>query len=701
MNQLEGRKTAVAYVRVSSDEQAEGLSIESQEEEIREWCGRKDFDLAATFRDEGESAYTDDIAKRPGFRKLVDQLPALMPTVVVVFSLDRWARSLVVASESFRRMSALGIGFASVIESEFDLSNPASGFMLNMLASFAQYGSAMTAQHVRRVADLKFERGVHRGAVPFGYWADPQSTRAESRPPIPDEPEFSAVVELFQRALTGAYSCRDLASWLSRPGFKTRNRKKSVIEELENEGGKPRKFTSDSVQGILTNPFYAGFVVRQRRSKNGTPTSREVREGAHRPAVPPENFNRVQSILRARYKAPRSASNKLRPYLAKGLLRCMTCGEKAWCQHIKGWDYYRESSPFRGIACSRAGRYWPAPSIDHQIETLVKPMELPLSWQQRALELANAENSLIDLRSERLSLEARRRRVIELYKEGTIDRAEFDCEVQVINNRLRTTAPADGSLIELSIADFERFGENWDLATPEEKHQMLRCIFESMYVEFRAGQVVEVVPKPGFRWVLEGAEITKPPGSLPGDTSLVIGDPDGALDLMLRNMIRPLVVVRASSGQPGQEPDTRKVLVPLDTAAYSSHALPEAQRLAKALGASIVLCHVIAPVGPYLDPANAPPGVRRIIEELMEKAHSFLSGIARQLEREGATVETIVTMGEPPQQIVRVAERSQAGVIAMATRGTRNLSRIMGSVAYGVLQFSHLPSLLVRPTDTS
>ena len=32
-------------------------------------------------------------------------------------------------------------------------------------------------------------------------------------------------------------------------------------------------------------------------------------------------------------------------------------------------------------------------------------MELPVSWQQRALELANAENNLIDLKNERLSSE--------------------------------------------------------------------------------------------------------------------------------------------------------------------------------------------------------------------------------------------------------------------------------------------------------
>ena len=526
MNQPGERKRAVGYVRVSSAEQALGLSLESQEQKIREWCDFKGYELIEMFREE-QSAYTDNIAKRPAFRSLLERLPELRADVVVVFSLDRWARSLVVATQSFSRMAELGIDLASVTESQFDLSNPASRFMLNNFGSFAQYWSDVTAQHVRRVSDLKYDRGIHRGSIPFGYRADPASSRGDPRPPMPDELEFPIVVELFQRALTGAYSCRELASWLNRSGFSTRNRKKSVLDETRGEGAKPRKFTDDSVQGILTNPFYAGFVVRQRRTRTGTPKAQERRQGGHRPAVPPEEFNRVQSILRARFKAPRSNSEKLRPYLAKGLLRCVTCGETAWSEHIKKRDYYRESSARRGMGCTNAGRYWPAPAIDEQIETLVRPVELPLSWQQRALELANAENNILDLKNERLSLEARRRRVVELYKEGAIDRAEFERDIQLVENRLRVTAPAEVSVIELSIADFERFGENWQLATPEEKHQMLRCMFESLYVEFRTGQIVEVAPKPGFRWVLEAAETTRPPGPVPDDPSLVIGDPEG------------------------------------------------------------------------------------------------------------------------------------------------------------------------------
>jgi hypothetical protein len=56
---------------------------------------------------------------------------------------------------------------------------------------------------------------------------------------------------------------------------------------------------------------------------------------------------------------------------------------------------------------------------------------------------------------------------------------------------------------------------------------MLSCMFESHYLEFRTSQIIEVVPKPGFRWVLEGTGITEPPSNQPGDSSLVIGDPKG------------------------------------------------------------------------------------------------------------------------------------------------------------------------------
>jgi DNA invertase Pin-like site-specific DNA recombinase len=184
MNQPEDRKTAAAYTRVSSEEQVEGLSLESQEQRIRDWCASKGFDVVAWFSDEGESAFNDEISMRPQFAKMMARLPLIRPDIIIVSSMDRWARSVVVSSQTFRMLTDLRIGFASVSESMFDFSNPSSRLMLGILASFAEYYSASISQHIKRVLDQKFERGVHRGSIPFGYRPDPASTRADPKPPL-------------------------------------------------------------------------------------------------------------------------------------------------------------------------------------------------------------------------------------------------------------------------------------------------------------------------------------------------------------------------------------------------------------------------------------------------------------------------------------------------------------------------------------
>jgi site-specific DNA recombinase len=517
-------KTAIAFVRVSSDDQAKGLSLSSQEQKIGDWCAARGYQIVETIRAEGESAYTDDIRKRPQFSRLLERLKVLRPDVVVVYSMDRWARSLVVSSSTIRMLRDWGVRFASVTDPEFDFSSPASDLQFNIFASISQFSSDMTAQHVRRVNDLKFEKGIHRGPPPFGYIADPLSTRGDPRPPIPEEREFPVVQELFRRMLSGRETYRSVANWLNRQGFVTRNRMKSAVDG-EAGSTSPRKFTEESIRSIVKNPFYAGLVVKQSRSRRGGPKIEPiVKPGLHVPAVTPEDFNRVQSIVRAHYRAPRTVSPKFRPYLGKGLVYCIHCGQKAWCHTIKGLGYYQESSASRGLTCDAAGKYWPAPKLDDQIEHVVRPVALPADWRERAVELANAENNVIDLRSERLSLERRRRRILEDYWDDQIDRQERDRRIGEIDNRLKTIAPMENvQFVEITVADFESIQSFWDGALPEERAGLFGRLAEKLYVDFETGQVLEIVPRSGFRYVLEAAQIVKPPGG----SALTIGDPEG------------------------------------------------------------------------------------------------------------------------------------------------------------------------------
>jgi hypothetical protein len=179
------------------------------------------------------------------------------------------------------------------------------------------------------------------------------------------------------------------------------------------------------------------------------------------------------------------------------------------------------------MLCTDAGVYWPAKAIDRQIEDIVVRVELAEQWQERCLEIASEASNLVEMRNERGDLERRRQRYTHLFKEGLIQRDELDREIARIENRLLTLAPAEVTEVELALEDFSRFRENWSLATPEEKHDIVSSMVEKVYVDMEAGNLVEIVPKPGFKSVLEGLGITKPSETSLDDFPLVIGDPDG------------------------------------------------------------------------------------------------------------------------------------------------------------------------------
>ena len=56
---------AAIYVRVSSKEQVEGYSLEAQLRACREFCAARGYTVVAEYADEGRSAHTDNLSKRP------------------------------------------------------------------------------------------------------------------------------------------------------------------------------------------------------------------------------------------------------------------------------------------------------------------------------------------------------------------------------------------------------------------------------------------------------------------------------------------------------------------------------------------------------------------------------------------------------------------------------------------------------------
>jgi DNA invertase Pin-like site-specific DNA recombinase len=129
--------------RLSSEEQVEGYSLDAQQRAGLAHCAAHGWAVAGEYRDEGRSARTDDIAKRPAFRQLIEDAEAGLLDVVVVHKPDRFARNLRVTLETLERLDRAGVGFVSISES-MDFTTPIGKVILATLAAFAQYYSDNT-----------------------------------------------------------------------------------------------------------------------------------------------------------------------------------------------------------------------------------------------------------------------------------------------------------------------------------------------------------------------------------------------------------------------------------------------------------------------------------------------------------------------------------------------------------------------------
>ena len=77
------------YVRVSSEEQVSGYSLDAQRRAIEGFCAARGWDEITWYEDAGRSAYADDRAKRPAFARLLGDAEAGAFDVVLVHKGDR------------------------------------------------------------------------------------------------------------------------------------------------------------------------------------------------------------------------------------------------------------------------------------------------------------------------------------------------------------------------------------------------------------------------------------------------------------------------------------------------------------------------------------------------------------------------------------------------------------------------------------
>ena len=145
----------------------------------------------------------------------------------------------------------------------------------------------------------------------------------------------------------------------------------------------------------------------------------------------------------------------------------------------------------------------------------------------------------------------------------------------------------------------------------------------------------------------------------------------------------------------------KRIVCATDFSDASEAAIVEAQQLAAALGAEIVLLHVTSEA-PLWSETVYTPAVRRVFEGQRAWAAAGLDARIVALAGAGVPARARVETGVAWEEILRVARDEQADLIVIGTHGRTGLNRLLlGSVAERVLREAWCPVLTVRPPETA
>jgi manganese transport protein len=134
------------------------------------------------------------------------------------------------------------------------------------------------------------------------------------------------------------------------------------------------------------------------------------------------------------------------------------------------------------------------------------------------------------------------------------------------------------------------------------------------------------------------------------------------------------------------------ILIPLENSATDQVILDHIKPLVTLTGAKLLLLHV------------ADGWVARNFNQLklaeseeMKSDREYLANVAGQLRGDGFSVETMLALGDPPAEIIKVAEGEHCDLIAMGSHGHRLLGDLFhGSTITQVRHKTLIPILLVR-----
>lgn len=501
------------YARVSTDEQRDGQTIDSQIAELDRFARDKGWQITGLYKDDG---WSGTILDRPELDRLRDDGSKGLFNVALVNDVDRLARDV----------SHLGIVKRDLLRHNVQIvfrklpaeQSPTHNLMVNILGSFAEFERELILDRTRRGRRHKVEvrKQFPGGLAPYGFRYVPKDKSLSKDGYLEIVPAEATIV-------------RQMFSWVDQEGLSARK----IVQRLASMNAAPRKngerWGKSSVLRILRSETYAGVwhynkhesceprtPARVNRYRKSLKSSVRVRPRSDwLPLTLPQKMRLIgrDQWLRVQQQLTRniafSPRNSKHQYVLKGLVKCGGCSASYVGEPCHGKYYYRCSARCKKLPVIKQ-EYLDA-TVWSSIEGAILNPELIADHIEkfrasRAVMTDQRRTEQSEIAGARAELQAEEARILEAYRKSIITPEQLGVQLQQINARKailktrviyisRDVGARDAAISKRSVEDWcQQAAIGLKRFTDQDRQKFIRLVVNDIVFEGERIRIRGVIP---------------------------------------------------------------------------------------------------------------------------------------------------------------------------------------------------------------
>ena len=427
------KRKVAAYCRVSTDNEDQANSFESQQRYFRQYIERNpDWELYEVFADEGISG--TNTKKRKEFNRMIACAKNGDFDLIVTKEISRFARNTLDSIFYTRDLKKHGVGVIFMNDNINTLDGDAE-LRLAIMSSIAQEESRKTSERVKWGQKRQMEQGVVFGRSMLGY--DVKDGKMYI-----NEDGAKVVRLIFHKFVNEGKGTHVIARELREEGIKPMRVKEwqntVILRVIRNE-----KYCGDLVQKKTYTP---DFLSHEKKVNLGQEEFVIIKDH-HEPIISRELFDKANRILDEKSLSQEGKAKHSNRYPFSGKIKCGRCG----ASYVARYKNRKDGSRYKAWRCYEAANHG-SPHIDKagnkkgccgmSIRNEEAIHIMSLVCKQLTIDRQKISDNLIKMINKVISMDvtgadtnvlgekmeaAKKKRtdLIDLYTSGDIDRDEF------------------------------------------------------------------------------------------------------------------------------------------------------------------------------------------------------------------------------------------------------------------------------------